>query len=231
MKSVFSRHGIPETVVTDNGPQYSSQEFAAFANQYGFTHTTSSPHFPQSNGHAERAVKTVKKLLKGAEDQYLALLSYRSTPLPWCGYSPAELSMGRRIRSDIPFTLDKLTPQWSYTKEFRQKDKDFKAKQKQNFDSRHKVKPLPDLPDDTEVWITTGTGPAAGRIISNANTSRSYMVDTARGPVCRNRTHLNVAPRQSTTPQPIQSTRSRIMTRSSTGTPVNPPDRLGAYTS
>jgi len=71
--------------VSDNGPQYDSHEFTAFAKSYPFCHTTSSPHFLQSNGHAERAVQTTKKLLKGAEDPYLALLTYRSTSLPLCG--------------------------------------------------------------------------------------------------------------------------------------------------
>ena len=91
LKSLFSRYGIPEEVISDNGPQYASQEFCDFAKEYGFKHTTSSPHFPQSNGHAERAVQTAKNLLKGSKDPHMSLLSYRSTPLPWCGLSPAEL--------------------------------------------------------------------------------------------------------------------------------------------
>ena len=74
LKSVFSRHGIPETVRSDNGPQYSSKEFAQFASSYEFNHITSSPRFPQSNGQAERMVQTVKRLLKRAGDPYLALL-------------------------------------------------------------------------------------------------------------------------------------------------------------
>ena len=53
LKEVFSHHGIPETLVTDNGPQFTSQEFIDFAKSYGFNHTTSSPHFLQSNGKAE----------------------------------------------------------------------------------------------------------------------------------------------------------------------------------
>ena len=64
LKFIFARHGIPQEVVTDNGPQYTSREFSKFAENYGFTHTTSSPKFLQSNGEAERGVQTIKSLLK-----------------------------------------------------------------------------------------------------------------------------------------------------------------------
>ena len=97
MKSIFSRHGIPEVLLTKNGPQYDSRDFTEFASHFGFSHTSSSPHFPQSNGYAERAVKTVKGCLKKSKDPYLALFSYRATPLPWWNLSPAELLMGRHI--------------------------------------------------------------------------------------------------------------------------------------
>ena len=59
-KKIFARAGIPEVVVSDNGPQYSSEAYAAFARQFQFEHVTSSPHYPQSNGEAERTVQTVK---------------------------------------------------------------------------------------------------------------------------------------------------------------------------
>ena len=68
LKSIFARHGIPEVMMSDNGPQFSGQAFALFAAAYGFRHVTSSPRFPQSNGEAERAVQTVKNLLKKADD-------------------------------------------------------------------------------------------------------------------------------------------------------------------
>ena len=77
LKSIFALDEFPEFVVTDNGPQYSSQTFTAFADAQGFTHRTLSPRYPQSNGVYERAVKTIKGLLKKCEDQCETLLAYR----------------------------------------------------------------------------------------------------------------------------------------------------------
>ncbi len=50
MKSIFTRHGIPHVVCSDNGPCYSRKDFQKFAEEYGFQHVTSSPLYPQSNG-------------------------------------------------------------------------------------------------------------------------------------------------------------------------------------
>ena len=46
LKTVFARHGIPQILVTDNGPQHTADEFAKFARTYNFFHITSSPYFP-----------------------------------------------------------------------------------------------------------------------------------------------------------------------------------------
>ena len=73
MKSTFARHGIPEEVVADN-MRYNSSVFRSFACDWGFTVTTSSPTYPQSNGMSEKAVQTIKRILKKAEDPYIALL-------------------------------------------------------------------------------------------------------------------------------------------------------------
>jgi len=95
MIPIFVRHGIPDVIVSDNGPQYSSHEFGEIVKTLNVKHITSSPHHPQGNGEAERVVKTAKRLLNGNSDPNLALLAYRLTPLSWCQLSPAQLLMGR----------------------------------------------------------------------------------------------------------------------------------------
>ncbi len=109
LKSIMARHGIVEILVSDNGPCYCSAEFKKFALTYGFKHITSSPRYPQSNGLAERAVQTIKHMLKKADDPYLALLAYRTTPLH-NGFSPSELLMGRKLQTTIPVRSENLTP-------------------------------------------------------------------------------------------------------------------------
>lgn len=191
LKSTFSRHGIPEVVRSDNGPQFSSLEFARFSNSFEFQHLISSPKFPQSNGQVERMVKTVKEMLRKSKDPYVALLSYRATPLPWCKLSPAELCMGRKVRTTVPQTNHHLIPKWPYLDKFREENRKFKQSQKRNFDKRHRVRNLSPIPDDTEVWVTSENQPIRGRVVEQAN---SYVVETPAGQVHRNRSHLTVVP-------------------------------------
>ena len=88
-------------LITDNGSQFASSAFTAFVSEW-----TSSPRYPQSNGHAENAVKTCKKLMKKAkadgQDPLLALLDWRNTPTEGIGTSPAQRLMGRRTRTLLP---------------------------------------------------------------------------------------------------------------------------------
>ena len=78
LKATFARYGIPEVVVTDNGPQLLG-EFDQFAREYNFRHISSSPHYPQANGQAEKAVHIAKRLLS-QDNPVHALMMYRSTP-------------------------------------------------------------------------------------------------------------------------------------------------------
>ena len=86
--------------------------------------------------------------------------------------------MGRRIRTAVPQSNTMLILQWSYLNEFREKNAEFKRKQKEQFDSCHGAKKLPDIPDDSEVWIMSGDRPILGRIVTAGETPRLYVVET-----------------------------------------------------
>ena len=141
---MFARNGIPDNGISDNGPQFSSTLFAKFAEAYGFTHILTSPRYPQANGEVERAVQSVKNLLKKTSDPYKALMAYRATPLE-SGLSPAELPMGRKIRTRIPTSPSNLNPCWPYLEQFRENDASLKDRQKRDFDRRHSAKPSQNL--------------------------------------------------------------------------------------
>ncbi|UYV60361.1 K02A2.6-like [Cordylochernes scorpioides] len=105
LKRTFSNFGIPETLVSDNGPAFFSKEFQNFTRTWNIVHVTSSPYHAQSNGMVERTVQTLKKLIKrcGEEstDPYSVLLNLRNTPhnnLP----SPAQILMSRNLRHTRP---------------------------------------------------------------------------------------------------------------------------------
>ena len=101
LKAIFCTHGVPEVMISDNGPQFGCREFGDFARQYGFQHITSSPRYPKSNGEAERAVGTVKRMWAKTDDPYMSLMIYRATPLE-NGFAPSELLMGRLLRTALP---------------------------------------------------------------------------------------------------------------------------------
>ena len=81
MRSQFARHGSPELLMSDNGPQFSCCEFQEFTRKWDIEHVT--PRYAWSNGHVERAVGTIKNLVKKAIDDggdiQLALLRFRKT--------------------------------------------------------------------------------------------------------------------------------------------------------
>ncbi|UYV66897.1 hypothetical protein LAZ67_4003261 [Cordylochernes scorpioides] len=185
-KSIFAQHGIPETVVSDNGTQFGAAcEFANFARQYGFTHVTSSPRFPQSNGMAEAGVKIAKLILKKNQDPSLGLLEYRSTPLE-NSYSPAELLMGCKLRTTLPIAPENLNPRLLDSQTLKRKEgrKDMKSR----YDRRCGATDMEELSEGDTVWITDMR--IWGIVKQKASTPRSYMVDTPVGTLRRNRFHL-----------------------------------------
>ena len=160
-----TRYGIPEQLISDNGPQFASKEMKMFSASYGFEHVTSSPHYPQGNGQAERTVQTTKRLLSSRADPALSLLSYRTTAMPWCGYSPAELLMGgHRLRTQLP---EQFIPNWPHLESLKVQHERYKNKQKGNYDARHRAHGRAGLSDGSEVWVTGGGDgdPVPGQVI------------------------------------------------------------------
>ena len=114
LKHHFARHGIPDVLISDGGPQFSSEGFRIFSNSWGFKHTQSSPGNSQANGAAEAAVKTAKNMMRKCstshEDPYLGLLNLRNTPTEGLTTSPAERLLGRRTKTIVPTMKNRLKP-------------------------------------------------------------------------------------------------------------------------
>jgi transposase InsO family protein len=192
LKSMFSRHGYPQTLVSDNGPQYSSKEFKLYALEHGITHITSSPGHPSGNGAAERAVRTVKDILKASKDPYNAMLAYRTTPLE-NGYSPAELLMSRKLRTKLPSITSK--PETVNFAKVKEKEEQIKLNRAFTHDQRHLAKTLPPLQEGGKVWLKDRQQEGE---VQGKHHDRSYFVQTDSGVYRRNRSQLQRLPETNT---------------------------------
>ena len=103
LKDMFSDFGIPEAIISDNGPCYRSQEFSQFCSKFEIKHITGAAYNHQANAIAERSIQTIKQLMvKNQGDTWLALLILKSTPMNGIDRSPAELLCNRCFRTNIP---------------------------------------------------------------------------------------------------------------------------------
>ncbi|XP_022809152.1 uncharacterized protein K02A2.6-like [Stylophora pistillata] len=203
LKPHMARHVIPDKIVSDNGPQFSSQEFQTFKELYEFDHVTSSPTYPQLNGKTENAVKTVERImLKASEagsDPYLGFLDSRNTPTEGLGTSPPQRLFGRRTKTLLPTSGRLLTqPEFHTTSQFIQAQKN-----KQAFYYNNGTKELQPLEPGSTVRINP---PKYKQQWTQATVHkqvgvRSYQVTTDDGRVhSRNRRHLRLTaelPKQS----------------------------------
>ena len=107
LREMFATHGLPATLVSDNGSNFTSAEFQEFMKKNGIKHIKVSPYHPASNGLAERAVRIFKegyeKMEEGSVQTKLSrfLLSYRTTPHSTTGVPPAELLMKRKLHTQL----------------------------------------------------------------------------------------------------------------------------------
>ena len=146
---------------------------------------TNSPRFPQANGEAERAVEIAKGFLRKAEDPYLALLAYRSTPNP-TGYSPAQLLMGRQLRTTVPTTTAALRPQTPDATQLQQLDRKSKEQQAKYFNKHHRTREQPSRQVGEEVWVPD---PCSRATVTEVHPFRSYSLLLQNGYTIRRNSH------------------------------------------
>ena len=250
MKAQFARYGIPQVLITDNGPQFTAENFKMFSKDWEFEHKTSSPYYPQSNGKAENAVKVAKAIMTKAKashsDPYLSILAYRNTPTNGMTSSPVQRLMSRRTRTVLPSTVKLLKP------EVPKAANELKAaKNRQAFYYNKNAKDLQPLKPGEIVRMKPTTGQQKvwrkAVVVQATSEPRSYKVRTADGAVYRrNRRHLTCTaePAMSTpaevdipedqprVPQQAAQWQHRdgrppVTTRS--GRVVHPPKRFAAY--
>ena len=148
LRDIFARHGLPEQLVSDNGPQFVSSDFADFCKSNAIKHSRVSPYHPASNGLAERMVQTFKQAMRRTMNDGLPwqhriadfLLTYRTTPHSTTNVAPSILLMGRSLRT----RLDMLRPNLGGTVCAAQ------AKQKQYHDEQSKLR---DFRPGDQVWV------------------------------------------------------------------------------
>ena len=124
LREIFMRYGRPEQLDSDGGPQFKSEAFQRFLDTWGVYHRTSSPYYPQSNGRAELAVKSAKRMLRDNVNPNgtihndrvaCSVLQYHNTPLQDGFMSPAQLLFGRPLCDFLPMNPKAycLHPYWA----------------------------------------------------------------------------------------------------------------------
>ena len=202
LRTIFSTWGLPRELVTDNGPAFVSSEFADFCQRNGIRHVRVTPFHPRSNGEAERMVRTFKRTMKSMikdgdsvlEKLPRLLLSYRSTPHAVTSRTPAELFMGRQLRT----RLDLMHPSTLRRVEHHQ--------DQQKFHYHRKARET-EFEPGADVWtrnyrvgedrwqrgaVTHRTGPA------------SYRVNTANGEIRRHADQMRPAASGSNDLRPLE---------------------------
>ena len=250
MKHIISSHGIPSTLVTDSGSQFTSEEFRQFCAKYNIQLHIVSPHYQRANGMAERAIQTVKKLWRKGADKYLAILDYNTTPLESLNKSPAQILMSRRPRNLLPVISKTLVPSLVNPAEVKNHAQESKEKQKKYHDSLPN-QTLTQLYPGQEVRVAPmpGTREWFPAVVREKRGDRTYQVENrqTKQKYTRNRVHLRISSTEANkknTPvetereeetqesEPVEQTSDHssdadhqvVCTRS--GRQVRPPDRL-----
>ena len=150
LDAIFSRHGIPDVLKSDNATTFRSQYFQNYASFMGFEHRKIEPLWPQANGCVERMMGTLNKTIISSQlegrnwkqDLYAFLLNYRATPHSTTGVSPAEALFGRKIKTRLPQSLSRSDS--DFDDQIRLRDTEQKRQMKAYADSARHAR-VPDV--------------------------------------------------------------------------------------
>ena len=202
LRQSFCRTAIPDVLWSDEGPQFTSKAFQDFAKQWGFTHQTSSPYHPQSNGKIEATVKSMKKIIATSwnistlDESKLcyAILQYRNTPSRRDGLSPAQKLYGTPVQDTLPAHRRSFAPEWQHSTQEAEHQATYTLQQSEAYYNTH-TRSLPDIRigssvalqnPHTKLWDIYGT-------IVDIGPHRRYYIKTHSGRVlARNRRFLRL---------------------------------------
>ena len=199
LRLLFAQTGVPVVLRSDGGPQFASGTLRRFLLRWDVRHEMSSPHYPRSNGHAEAAVKTVKKIVLAAsargrlDEEQLdrGLLELRNTPRE-DGRSPAQVLFGHPLRSGVPTHHRAFAAEWQRAAEVCE-ERAAVAHEKAVGYYNSSARRLPQLKIGSRVDLqdpATGLWNRVG-VIVGVGQRRTYLVKTASGRVYwRNRRFL-----------------------------------------
>ncbi|KAK3888979.1 hypothetical protein Pcinc_006984 [Petrolisthes cinctipes] len=162
MRQYFQRWGAPESISTDGGTNLTSEEMSNFLERWGVERRVSSAHFPQSNGRAEVAVKSAKRLLRAntggggslrTDKVSVALLQYLNTQLRGVKKSPAQLAMGRQLRDGVPAHQQHYKVDSHWRGALRARERESVRQQGVWVERQGATRTLPPLMLGTQVWV------------------------------------------------------------------------------
>jgi len=186
LEELFCTLGIPNTVVSDNGPQFISEKFKKFIDRWDIAHVTSSPRYPQSNGEAERAVQTAKSLMSKNLNYQAALCAYRDTPVSG-KYSPAQLMFGRSMNSMGIHKDQRVDLQ-----RFRIIEADKRAVQAMHYNRRHRVQERIPLQVEQRVVVNDAAKPPQDAKVIATSGRETVVLTDKQGLLRRNRAFLSL---------------------------------------
>ena len=188
LMELFSVEGIPNEIMSDNGPPFNGKEFSSFLTGLGIRHTTSSPNYPWSNGFIERQIQTMKRLMEKASSSERshqeALTGLRAQPLGDGLPSLAEILHGRSLVTRKASPVDLTVVHQSLIA--------LQAKYTKSHDMAKRAKTQQALVIGEEVYFLSGKNEwQIGIVTGTTDTGRSYNILTDEGKsLRRNRSHL-----------------------------------------